>query len=332
MGFGAQPRLLMIRHSLVAVFVVTAVASLVPCPAAGQADPAWTLPRTPDGQPDLQGAWSFATITPLQRPTRYGDRALLTDEEVAALDGDAATRASSERRGELTAQRDVDLAYDQFWWDRGRSDGRTSLIVDPPDGRIPFTPAAQQRMAARRALRNRPAEGPEDRSPGERCAHHTKAGPPMSAGGYNNHLRLLQTPGLVVIWTEQIHDARFVPTDGRAPIPGNIRQWMGDSRGRWEGDTLVVETTNFNGKAAYQGSSDGLHLVERFTRVGADTIEYEYTVADPATYARPWTASIALKPLDGEMYEFACHEGNYGMFGILTGARADEKAAALGSR
>ena len=294
----------------------------------GQPVSGWTLPRTADGQPDLQGAWSFATITPLERPSEYAGRKVLTDEEVAARNEDSATRASSERRGKLTAQRDVDLAYDQFWWDRGTSDGRTSLIVDPPDGRIPFTLEGRQRIAARRTLRNRPAHGPEDRSPGERCIHHSKAGPPMSAGGYNNHLRLLQTRDYVVIVTEQIHDARIIPMDGRAPIADNIRQWMGSSRGRWEGDTLVVETTHFNGTASYQGSSEGLSLVERFTRVDADTIEYEYTVDDPATYTRPWTAYIALKPLDGEMYEFACHEGNYGMFGILSGARAAEKAAA----
>ena len=319
------------RRRVVTVFVVAAVASLVSFPAAGQPEPGWTLPRTPAGQPDLQGSWSFATITPLQRPSEYTGRELLTDEEVSALNEDAATRASSERRGELSAQRDVDLAYDQFWWDRGTSDGRTSLIVDPPDGRIPFTLEGRQRIGARGALRNRPARGPEDRSPGERCVHHTKAGPPMSAGGYNNHVRLLQTPDYVVLVTEQIHDARIIPMNGRAPIAGNIRQWMGSSRGHWEGDTLVVETTHFNGKASYQGSTEGLHLVERFTRVAADAMKYEYTLEDPATYAGPWTASIAMKPLDGEMYEFACHEGNYGMFGILSGARADE-AATITSR
>ena len=315
-------------RSAVTVFIVGMIVSLlIALPVAGQSASTWTLSRTPDGYPDLQGAWSFATITPLERPSQYEGRELLSEEEVAALNEDAATRASSERRSGLTPQRDVDLAYDQFWWDRGTSDGRTSLIVDPPDGRIPFTSAGQHRTDLRRSLRNRPASGPEDRSPGERCVHHTKAGPPMSAGGYNNHLRLLQTPGYVVIYTEQIHDARIIPTDGRQPISNNIRQWMGDSRGRWSGDTLVVETTHFNGKASYQGSSDRLVLVERFTRIDADTIAYEYTLTDPVTYARPWTAALDLKPLEGEMYEFACHEGNYGMEGILTGARADERAA-----
>ena len=146
----------------------------------------------------------------------------------------------------------------------------------------------------------------------------------MSAGGYNNHLRLFQTPGTVVVWTEQNHDARIIPMDGRPRVAGAIRQWMGDSRGRWEGDTLVVETTNFNGRAYYQGSTHGMHLVERFTRTGADSLEYEYTVSDPASYTRPWTASITMTPIEGDLYEFACHEGNYGMEGILAGARADE--------
>ena len=278
-------------RSVVAGFVVVMVVTLVPLPAVGQSASTWTLPRTPDGQPDLQGAWSFATITPLERPSQYAGREFLSEEEVVALNQDAATRASSERRAELTAQRDVDLAYDQFWWDRGTSDGRTSLIVDPPDGHIPFTAEGRQRIDFRRTLRDRPARGPEDRSPGERCVHHTKAGPPMSAGGYNNHLRLLQTPGYVVIFTEQIHDARIVPIDTRQTISQNIRQWMGSSRGHWDGDTLVVETSHFNGKASYQGSSDGLFLVERFTRRDAETIAYEYTLNDPATYAQPLDGS-----------------------------------------
>ena len=314
-------------RSLVTLLLVIVGASLVSTSAAAQST-RWTTPRTADGHPDLQGAWSFATITPLERPTQYAGRERLTDEEVAALDADAATRASSEQRAGLSAQRDVDLAYDQFWWDRGTSDGRTSLIVDPPDGRIPFTVERQRRIEHRRSLRGRPAHGPEDRSPGERCVHHTKAGPPMSAGGYNNHLRLLQTPGYVVVYTEQIHDARIIPIDGpiarRDPISDNIRQWMGNSRGHWDGDTLVVETSHFNGKASYQGSSEELFLVERFTRVDAETLTYEYTLQDRAAYAHPWTASLDLKPLDGDMYEFACHEGNYGMEGILSGARADD--------
>ena len=316
----------MTGRRLAALCMAVALTWLAPSGSAAQAQAAaaegWTLSHTTWGDPDLRGVWSFATLTPLERPVSYAGRESLTAEEVVALNAEALTR------GDQPPPPGDPGAYNAFWFDRGESTGRTALIVDPPDGRIPFTPAGRQRLNARRALLGRPAHGPEDRSPGERCVHHTKAGPPMSSGGYNNHVRFFQTPGYVVVWTEQIHDARIVPMDGRPPIAGAIRQWMGDSRGRWEDDTLVVETTNYNGKAAYQGSADGLHLVERFTRIGADALEYEYTVSDPATYARPWTASITMTPIGGDLYEFACHEGNYGMEGILAGARADERAMA----
>ena len=316
----------MTRSLFSATCTVAALTWLAPVGSAAQAQDtgaeSWALSYATWGDPDLQGVWSFATITPLERPAGHAGRERLTAEEVVALNAEALTR------GDQPPPPGDPGAYNAFWFDRGESTGRTALIVDPPDGRIPFTPEGRQRLNARRALLGRPAHGPEDRTPGERCVHHTKAGPPMSAGGYNNHLRLLQTPGYVVIWTEQIHDARIIPTDGRPPIAAGIRQWMGDSRGRWEGDTLVVETTNFNGKAAYQGSADGLHLVERLTRTGAGALEYEYTVSDPATYAGPWTASITMTPIEGDLYEFACHEGNYGMEGILAGARADERAMA----
>ena len=316
----------MTDRRLAASCIVVALTWLAPSGSAAQAQDTaaeeWTLSYTNWGDPDLRGVWSFATITPLERPVSDAGRERLTAEEVVALNAEALTR------GDQPPPPGDPGAYNAFWFDRGESTGRTALIVDPPDGRIPFTPAGRQRLNARRALLGRPAHGPEDRSPGERCVHHTKAGPPMSSGGYNNHVRFFQTPGYVVVWTEQIHDARIVPMDGRPPIAGAIRQWMGDSRGRWEGDTLVVETTNFNGKAAYQGSADGLHLVERFTRTGAGALEYEYTVSDPTTYARPWTASITMTPIEGDLYEFACHEGNYGMEGILAGARADERAMA----
>ena len=311
---------------MAALCMVLAVAWLAPAEPAAQAQDASgdsELPRTAWGDPDLQGViWSFATITPLERPAAYAGRERLTQEEVVALNANALTR------GDQPPPPGDPGAYNAFWFDRGESTGRTSLIVDPSDGRIPFTPDGRQRLDERRALLGRPAHGPEDRSPGERCTHHTKAGPPMSAGGYNNHLRLFQTPGYVVVWTEQNHDARIIPMDGRPPVAGSIRQWMGDSRGGWEGDTLVVETTNFSGKAYYQGSTHGMHLVERFTRTGADTLEYEYTVSDPASYTRPWTASITMTPIEGDLYEFACHEGNYGMEGILAGARADEREMA----
>ena len=316
----------MTERRLAALCMVVALTWLAPAGSVAQPQDAavedWTLSYTTWGDPDLQGVWSFATLTPLERAVSHAGRERLTAEEVVALNAEALTR------GDQPPPPGDPGAYNAFWFDRGESTGRTALIVDPPEGRIPFTPEGRQRLNARRALLGRPAHGPEDRSPGERCVHHTKAGPPMSAGGYNNHLRLIQTPGYVVVWTEQIHDARIIPMDGRPLIAGAIRQWMGDSRGRWEDDTLVVETTNFNGKAAYQGSADGLHLVERFTRTGAGALGYEYTVSDPATYDRPWTASITMTPIEGDLYEFACHEGNYGMEGILAGARADEREMA----
>lgn len=312
---------------MAALCMVLAVAWLAPAEPAAQSQDstadAWEPSRTAWGDPDLQGViWSFATITPLERPAAYAGRERLTEEEVVALNAEALTRGDQPPPPGDTG------AYNAFWFDRGESTGRTSLIVDPPDGRIPFTPDGRQRLDERRALLDRPAHGPEDRSPGERCAHHTKAGPPMSAGGYNNYLRIFQAPGYVVVWTEQNHDARIIPMDGRPPVAGAIRQWMGDSRGRWEGDTLVVETTNFSGKAYYQGSTHGMHLIERFTRTGPDALEYEYTVSDPASYTRPWTASITMTTIEGDLYEFACHEGNYGMEGILAGARADEREMA----
>ena len=309
---------------VVAVVAITGVLFLTPLDSISQPQTSdgRSTSTTPWGDPDFQGKWSFATITPLERPGEFAGRERLTDEEVATLNLNALTRGD-----ELPPPGDPG-AYNAFWFDRGESTGRTSLIVDPTDGRIPFTRDGRDRVNSRRALLDRPAHGPEDRSPGERCVHHTKAGPPMSAGGYNNNLRLLQTPDYVVVWTEQIHDTRMIPMDGRPSIADNIRQWMGDSRGYWQGQTLVVETTHFNGKAGYQGSSAELRLVERFTRTDANTLIYAYTIEDPASYTRPWTASISMESMNADLYEFACHEGNYGMVGILAGARADEKAAA----
>ena len=299
----------------------------------GAPSDAWTPSRAAWGDPDLQGVWSFAAYTPLERPARYAGREHLTPEEVAALNEEASTGPDRRPppRGSTPEQRAFDLdasPYNAFWYESGRSTGRTALIVDPPDGRIPFTREGRRRRDARWDLLRRPAHGPEDRTPGERCVHSFKTGPPMTGGSDNNHLRLLQAPGYAVVWTENIHDARIVPLDGRPRIADAVRQWMGDPRGRWDGDTLVVETTRFNGKAAYQGSSDDLQVVERFTRTGADTLEYVYTIAGADTYARPWTAALTMKRLDGDLYEFACHEGNYGLEGILAGARAEERASA----
>ncbi len=316
------------------VLTLVAMALPAPRPVLAQSAPTdrnATTPRTSWGAPDLQGTWSHATVTPLERRDEHADRAFLTDEEVAEANLNAATFASSERRSELSAERDVGLAYNQFWWDRGRSDGRTSLIVDPPDGRMPpLQPHAQARADARRASaqtrRSRVPEGPEDRGDWERCL---TLGVPRLGGAYNNNFQLFQTPEHVAILHEMVHETRIIPLQVRSHLDSTIRQWLGDSRGRWEGNALVVETTNFGDKRSYRGSSMGLTLVERFTRVDVDTLRYEVTVDDPETWTRPWTAALDMPPTDGQIYEYACHERNYGMENLLRGARVQERAAAV---
>ena len=307
-------------------------------------------PRMADGRPDLQGVWSYATVTPLERPSELAGKEFLTEEEAAAYEAERVlSRNADLNRDELvglvtdrgvvngtTETRDLALAYNDFWWDRGTTvvgTRRTSLVIDPPDGRIPaLTAAAQTRQAARTALSQRPTEGPEDRSLSERCILRGNAGPPMTPAGYNNNFHLIQTPGHVVIFNEQIHDARIVAMDGRSHLPPEIRQWMGDSRGRWEGDTLVVETTNFNDQKNFRGAGEGMHLIERFTRTDTETLTYEFTVRDPQSLATPWTAQIPMTQSLEPIYEYACHEGNYGMASTLSGARSIERDAGLGSR
>ena len=304
-----------------------------PYGAVGQnpAAPESTLPRTSWGDPDLQGIWDFRTITPLERPEGLAERAFLTEEEAAELEAAAVSRV--ERLAEPTAVRAEPLpagggvgSYNDFWFDRGVNvvaSRRTSLIVDPPDGRIPaLTPEGQRRVGERAAARARPAITWEDRSLFERCVTR---GLPRLPGGYNQNLQILQTPEHVVILYEMMREARIIPLDGRPRLPASVRLWHGDSRGRWEGDTLVVETTNITPKADFRGSAGGLHLIERFTRTAAGTIEHEVTIDDPTTFVRPWTASIPLRRTEAPMFEYACHEGNYGMEGIMAGARAGER-------
>jgi hypothetical protein len=290
----------------------------------------WTAPRTPDGHPDLQGIWSNATVTPLERPTELAGKAVLTDQEAAEFAANAVNRNNVDKRPPAGSEADVALAYNDFWYDRGTKaikTRRTSLIIDPPDGRVPaMTPVAQKRMAARAERRRlHPADGPEDRGLSERCLNWPTAGPPMLPSFYNNNYQIIQTPDAVVIFNEMVHDVRIVPMDGRPHISSGIRQWLGDSRGHWEGDTLVIDTTNFTDKTAFRGSSEHMHLTERFTRVDADTLLYEFTVNDPETFTRPWTAQIPSVRSDGAIYEYACHEGNYAMTGMLSSARAEEK-------
>ena len=281
--------------------------------------------------PDLQGTWNFSTITPLERPAEFAAKEFLTDAEASGYEARTAQRNNRDNR-EQSADADVSSAYNEFWWDRGvhaaRVNGRTrtSLIVDPPDGRIPaLTADGQQRAAARaEARRLHPADGPEDRSLGERCLLFN-AGPPMLSGPYNNYVQILQNRDHVVILNEMIHDSRIVPLDGRPHLPPAIRRLLGDSRGRWEGNSLVVETTNFSGQTSVRGSGERLRLVERFTRVDAGTLLYEFTLDDPASFVKPWTAVLPMTKTDDQIYEYACHEGNYAMTGILRGARATDQ-------
>ena len=318
------------------IVAAAALAALTSVPAAAQSDGAGGAPRTAWGDPDLAGVWDFRTLTPLERPEALGEKAFLTSEEAAAFEQQALLERNADRRDGADRSfgigSDIERAYNDFWWDYGSNvtaDRRTSLIVDPPDGRIPWTPAGKARPGTfDGAFSGVPAAGPEDRALSERCILGFNSGPPMGPSAYNNNVQLFQTPDTVVIFNEMIHDARIVPLDGRAHLDAGIRQWMGDPRGRWEGSTLVVETTNFLRETHFAGSSANLHLVERFTRVDHDTLLYEFTASDPATFSRPWTAQIPMKRSDGPLFEYACHEGNYGMFNLLAGARADEQAAA----
>lgn len=328
------------RASMSFLAVPIAIVMLAATPAAGQATSstpatpavaksgaaAWVPPRTMDGQPDLQGAWSYATLTPLERPTELAGKEFFTEEEAAEFARQTQQRVSTDRR-DGGSQADVGRSYNEFWRDRGTvRAGRTSMIVNPPDGRIPaLTPDAKRLEDARAQVRTGPARGPEDRNLWERCITR---GLPMFPSSYNNNFQIIQVPGYVLILLEMIHDARIIPLDGRAHIPQNIRLWMGDSRGRWEGNTLVVDTTNFSEKTSFRGSSENLHLIERFTRTDAETLLYEFTLEDPASFTRPWTGVIPTTRITDPLYEYACHEGNHAMVSILAGARADEKKAA----
>lgn len=314
------PRVAMIGAGV--LLAMTTVSGQTPAHRAPQ--------RTPWGDPDLQGLWTNATITPFERPGTMRGKAVLTEQEAAEFERETLQARDADNRGGGTAA-DLGRAYNQFWFERGTrvvATRSTSLVVDPPDGRVPpLTPSAQQQADARvEARRRSPADGPEDRSLVERCILWPTAGPPMIPGGYNNNYQILQTPGYVAILIEMIHDVRIIPMDGRAHAPSNIRQWMGDSRGRWDGNTLVVTTTNFTGKTNFRGSSENLRLVERFTRVDRDTIDYEFTIDDPASFTRPWTAAIPMSKTEGPIFEYACHEGNYGMTNLLSGARAEEQS------
>ena len=312
----------------------TVAALLIAGPVSSQqAKPSaksFTPPRTPDGQPDMQGIWSNAILTPLERPADLKDKAFFTKEEASAYVKRTIEQNNKDKRDGSGTDADVARAYNDFWWDRGTGIAktlRTSLIVDPPDGRIPaLTPLAQKRAEqVKEARRLHPADGPEDRPVAERCILLNSAGPPMMPSAYNNNYQVVQTAQTFVILNEMVHDARVIPLDGRPHVPQNILLWMGDSRGHWDGNTLVVDTTNFTNQTPFRGSGPNLHLTERFTRMDAETLLYEFTVDDPESFARPWTAAIPSVRTTGPILEYACNEGNYGMTGLLSAARAEEK-------
>ena len=305
----------------------------------GRSTGAWTPTRIPDGQLDLEGVWDFSTITPLERPSGLGDKQTFTDAEAANFEQEENLRQNRDlidpKKGGGQYLPGSVIPYNEFWYERGSKivgSKRTSLIVDPPDGRIPrLTPEAAKRLDDQAAVARDEqlglvrADSPESRSLADRCILGFNAGPPLTPGAYNNHVRISQAPGFVTLVVEMVHDARIIPVDGSPHLPSRLRQYKGDSRGRWEGPTLVIDTTNFLRETSFRGSSANLHLVERLTRVDADTLLYEFTVDDANTWTRPWTAAVPMQKVDAPIYEYACHEGNYALRNILSGARAQEK-------
>jgi len=318
----------------------------------------WRLPRTADGQPDLQGVWANNTATPLERPKEFAARPILTDEEVAAMKkkaaelynggGDAAfgdtifqtvwaavQGAASGPHKKAANEFDTGTGdYSSEWIVSREWDNRTALITDPPDGKLPaMTPEGQARRTATFAALSRPPAGPQDRGLQERCITF---GSPQLIAGYQSYMQIQQTSDAVIVETEMIHDARIVPLGRpldrppgrRTHLPSGMQQWLGDSVGHWEGDTLVVDTTNYKPRSFMSMSSDRLHVIERFSRTGPESLKYEITIDDPGTWTKPWSLMIPLKHSPNPIYEYACHEGNVGLAGILRGARAEEQAAA----
>ena len=333
------------KHQVWIVAMAICVSLVGAAPAAGQAGSAaaaeWELPRMPDGRPDLQGVWANNAATPLERPEALADRGELSAEEVAALTqharelfngetdaafGDSVFNAALAQSQGFTSSDRGTGNYNQFWLVDRDFENRTSLIVDPPNGRVPpLTDAARAASDAARAYRrDHPADSYTDRNNSDRCITY---GVPRIRAGYNSYFQFVQTPDHLAVLKELIHDVRIIPIDGQPHLDDRIRQWMGDSRAHWDGDTLVVETTNYSEKSNFMGSAENFHLVERFTRVGPDTLNWELTFRDPTHWTRPWTALIALKKTDDPVFEFACHEGNIAMEGILGGHRVEEREA-----
>jgi len=324
------------RFLLSAVFLTAAVASLV-----GQAPAkSWTAPKTAWGDPDISGLFTTDDElgVPFERPVQFGDRQVVTAEEFAQRQGQAERQEEADREAFVAPRATAEggpaaggTGPPAHWIERGKPSRRTSLIIDPPDGRIPFVNDEARRRGAAASARTpeRPSfNGPEDLDRYDRCI--TRGFPHVIFPTiYDNTSQIVQGPGYVSIRYEMIHDARVIPLDNRPHLSPAIRSYFGDSRGHWEGDTLVVDVTNFSKDAGYRGATTNLHVVERFKRIDATTVHYELTVEDPTTFSRPWTASLDLKkdPRQVQVPEYACHEGNYAMFNILSGSRAQERAA-----
>jgi hypothetical protein len=311
---------------------VAVVATLASVSLAGQVSAGRQGARTPPAdQSSIEGTWNFSTLTPLERPAEFAGRSTMTAAEATAFEKQVLERNNADRR-DGSPDADVARAYNDAWYDRGtrvarvNGQARTSLIVEPADGRMPaLTPDAVRRQSERAAARRaHPADGPEDRSLAERCLSFS-AGPPMLPGPYNNYVQIFVFADHVVVVNEMIHDARIIPTDRRTHLPAAFRRFQGDSIGRWEGRTLVVDTTNFTDTTNFRGASAGLHLVERFTRADADTLLYEFTVDDPTSFTTPWRVQLPMQATTEQIFEYACHEGNHALEGILRGARFGER-------
>ena len=323
------------RSFAMAVAVAAAGALLVPAAAGAQTA---ETPRTAWGAPDLQGVWDFRSLTPMERPAELADQEVFTSEQAASFSEEILQERSRDQEdAEAAAAAGRVVAYNDFWFDWGSSvtTERTSLIVEPRDGRIPaLVAAAERRVAAREAARagvGRDEVSPggwiDELSPSVRCITGFNQGPPMTPSAYNNNMQLFQTEDHVVILNEMVHDARIVPLDGRPHLPADLRQWIGSSRGHWDGDALVVETINRRDES-FRDSTRYLHLTERFTRADGNTLVYEVTLDDPTTWTQPWTFTVPMVRNAGEVYEYACHEGNYYMANMLRNARAEEATAA----
>lgn len=307
----------------------------------------WTVPRTSDGNADLQGIWTNNSATPMQRPEVLGDKAVLTDEELAELQQTVQEFRDNEQAGDLLGDRlfqqalgnskynDFDTVtgnYNAFWLvERELDNNRTSLIVDPSNGRYPSLTAQEQQRAKERRdyASDHPSDGPEDRNLSDRCLHF---GAPRLGAGYNSYFQFLQTPGFVTILQEMGHEARVISTDGLSHLDDKVKQWNGQARGRWEGDTFVIETVNFAPRSRWMGASENLQMTERYTRVGPDTLKQEVTFNDPTVWTSSWTVEILMKKTEDPLFEYACHEGNYAMEGILAGARLEEQNTGSGSK